>query len=187
MIKVNLLKERTARTRKIVPAPEVTRTGLLVAVILALAVVAIGAWWLYLDRQISQLSTTRDSLVVENQRLQGLKKQIDEFERMKQEQQSRIEVIQKLKESQTGPVQLMNHLIRSIPGGSPVWLTTLDQKGDRIQIIGYALRGESVPDFMTNLARSGMFKSVDLEIIEEEKDAARFSLVCITAQKPVSE
>ncbi len=36
---------------------------------------------------------------------------------------------------------------------------------------------------MSSLATSGYFKSVDLENIEEEKEAAKFSLVCVSTER----
>jgi Tfp pilus assembly protein PilN len=105
---------------------------------------------------------------------------------MKQLRQSRIEVIEKLKEFQTGPVLLLNHVIHSIPANANLWLTAMDQKGDRVQIVGFAQRSEAIPDFMSSLAASGYFESVDLELIEEQKDAAKFSLLCVSTQKKIS-
>jgi Tfp pilus assembly protein PilN len=78
---------------------------------------------------------------------------------------------------------LLNHVIQSIPPNSSIWLTLLDQKGDNIHITGYTLRSESIPDFMSNLAATNFFKSVDLELMEDTKEAAKFSLVCMGATK----
>jgi Tfp pilus assembly protein PilN len=80
-------------------------------------------------------------------------------------------------------VQLLNVLIRCIPFNSNMWLTLVDEKGERIQIVGYAGRSEAIPDFMINLSASGLFKSVDLELVQEDKDASKFSLLCLTPQK----
>ena len=99
---------------------------------------------------------------------------------MKQLRQSKINVIETLKENQTGPVLLLNHLIQSMPRTGNLWLTTLDQKADQIKVIGYAQHDELIPDFMVNLESSGFFESVDLETIESEKEAFKFSLICMS-------
>ncbi len=189
MIKVNLLRDQTARARRTVAAvkPEVSRTGLLLLAIFGVLVLGMGSYWYYLDSQITTLTDRRDKLRVENERLKGLKKEIEKFEKLKKLRQGRIDIIEKLKDSQTGPVMLLNHVIQSIPRDSSLWLTLLEQKGERIQIAGFSLRSESIPDFMTNLAHSGLFTSVDLELLEEEKEAARFSLVCMTKRKAAAE
>jgi Tfp pilus assembly protein PilN len=187
MIRVNLLRDQTAHAHKVSAAPKVSvsRVGL---VLLALLVVVVGGmafWYFTVSHEIDTLSAERDRLRIENARLQELRKQITEYENMKRLRQSRIEVLEKLKESQTGPVLLLNHVIHSIPLDSNMWLTSMDQKGDRVQIIGYAQRSETIPDFMSSLAATGHFDSVDLELIEEEKEAARFSLVCVNARRKV--
>jgi Tfp pilus assembly protein PilN len=82
----------------------------------------------------------------------------------------------------------LNHIVHSIPTGSALWLTSLDQKGDQIRISGLTVRGETIPDFMSNLSATGFFKTVDLELYEDQqKDAAKFTLVCVCARKSVTE
>jgi Tfp pilus assembly protein PilN len=183
MIKVNLITDHTFRARKVTVRPAVSRIGLLFAAVLLLTLASIGGFWYLLDREVGTLSLTRDRLKVENARLQELKKKLKDYETLKALRQSRIDVIEKLKESQTGPVLLLNGVIKSIPRQGELWLTTLDQKGDRIQIVGLALRADILPDFMSNLAATGLFKSVDLELMQEDKETAKFSLLCTAARK----
>ncbi len=187
MIKVNLLKDQASRTRKIMVAPKATSLGLMFLAALAIVAVGLGATWYYLHTQIADLSASRDRLRVENLRLQGIKKQIDQFEKMKLERQSRIDIIEQLKANQKGPVLLLNHLIRCIPTSAALWLTSLEQKGDQIRIMGLTTRGETIPDFMSNLSATGIFRTVDLELYEDkDKDAAKFTLLCVTEQLKVS-
>ena len=187
MIRVNLIRDQTVRIRKAAARPRISRAGLMFVATLLVLAAGLGVWWYYIHNQIETITATRDRLRLEDARIQSWKKEIREFERLKKLRQSRIEVIEKLKESQTGPVVLLSQVIQCIPGDSSLWLTLLDQKGDRVQIGGYALRGESVPDFMTNLSSSGIFKTVDLETIEDDKDTAKFSLVCISQGKRATE
>lgn len=191
MIKVNLLRDQAARVTRQVVAPSVSHSGLLVLAGILVLAGALAAWWYSTNREISRLTATREKLRVEDKRLQALKKEITEFEKVKQLLEGRIQVIGMLKEAQTGPVQLLNHVIQSIPRDASLWLTLLDQKGEKIQIVGYSQRGESIPDFMINLAAGGLFKSVDLEVLqvekEKEREASRFSLICTSARKVPTE
>ena len=184
MIKVNLLRDQTAHIKKaaVTVKPEVSRTGLIVFAIMGVTVLGLGGYWYYLDGEIKRFTGTRNTLKAENERLQALKKEVEKFERLKKLRQMRIETIEKLKDSQTGPVLLLNNVIQSVPR-SALWLTSVDQKGDRVQVVGYAFASETIPDFMTNLSRTGFFNSVDLELMEEERDATRFSLTCNTKKK----
>jgi Tfp pilus assembly protein PilN len=188
MIKVNLLKDRTVQSRKTVAKPSASPLGLLMLAMLALVGLGLGTTWYYLHNQVVILTSSRDRLRLESARLQGLRKQIDQYEEMTAERQSRIKVIEQLKANQSGPVLLLNHVIHSIPTSAALWLTGLEQKGDQIRITGFTARGETIPDFMSNLSATGFFKSVDLELYEDQqKDAARFALVCVAAPKTSTE
>jgi Tfp pilus assembly protein PilN len=189
MIKVNLFRDKTQKIRKAAAKPAVSRTGLLMVVLLALPLGALGAWWYQIRADIQSLSETRTRLKAEDLRLQGLKKEITRYEALKGQLKSRIEVIERLKDSQSGPVLLLNHVIQSIPRATPLWLTALDQVGDRIQITGFTSRSEAIPDLISNLAAGGFFENVDLELIEDQKDQkdrrelAKFTLVCAAKRK----
>jgi Tfp pilus assembly protein PilN len=187
MIKVNLLREQTVHLQKTEVKSSAVGTGLAILALFIIAAGGIGGWWYYISMHIGTLTETRDRLRIEDDRLQGLRKQITEYEKLKRLGQNRIDVIEKLKEYQIGPVLLLNHVIQSIPPDSSMWLTLLDQRGDRIHIIGYTLRNEAIPDFMSNLSATGFFKSVDLELLEDTKEAARFSLICVGAGKMSTE
>ncbi len=116
-----------------------------------------------------------------------LRKEIEKFEKIKQQRQSRIDVIEQLKTNQTGPVLLLSKVIQSIPRDGVLWLTSLTQRAETIKIIGYTQHTEVIPDFMRNLMTCGIFQSVDLELIEAQKDASKFSLICISGKKPQAE
>ncbi len=183
MIKVNLLKDHTVRVRKPFVKPTVSRIGLIYLAIFLLGAGAMGTWTIYLRQQINAGIQKRNRLRIEEARLQALKKEIQQFEILKQQRQSRIDVIEKLKEEQTGPVLLLNTILQSIPREGVLWLTSLTQKESSIKIVGYTQNTEVIPDLITNLASSGFFQTVDLELIESQKDASKFSLLCTSAQK----
>ncbi len=187
MIKVNLLRDQTARVRKTFVKPSVSRTGLIISAIAILAIVGMGGWYIYLDRQVSQAKAKVEDLRREEQRLKELKDKIAEFEKLKEQRQNRIDVIEKLKRDQTGPVLLLNTVIQSIPTDGVLWLTSLAQKSDRITIVGYTQHTELIPDLMSNLTASGIFESVDLELMESQKEASKFSLICTSKTKPQAE
>jgi Tfp pilus assembly protein PilN len=187
MLKVNLLKDQNARARKTIAAPTVSRTGLVFLAIFILAAGGMGTWSFYIHQQVKTGTEKRRKLRIEEARLQVLKKEIQKFEKMKQLRQNKIDVIEQLKEAQTGPVLLLNTVIQSIPRDGDLWLTSLTQKADSIKIVGYTQQTEVIPDLMINLSASGIFQSVDLEEIESQKDASRFSLLCKSMQKQQAE
>ena len=100
MIKVNLLKDQTARIRKTVMKPAVSRMMLLYVAIFLLVAGGMGGWWYYVNHQVKVLTSSRDRLRIEYARLEQLKKEVDRYEKLKQLRQSRIDVIERLKENQ---------------------------------------------------------------------------------------
>jgi Tfp pilus assembly protein PilN len=188
MIKVNLLRDQPARMRKqTFVKPTVSRMGLILTAIFLLVAGGMGSWYFYINNQVKTFTEKRNKLRIEEARLQALKKEIEKFEKMKRLRQSRIDVIEKLKEDQTGPVLLLNNVLQSIPQDGVMWLTSLTQKDDRIKIVGFAQNTEAIPDFMSNLTASGIFQVVDLEGIESQKDASKFSLICTSAKTQPAE
>jgi Tfp pilus assembly protein PilN len=187
MIKVNLLKDQSAQTRKTFVKPTVSRTGLIFCAIFVLAAAAMGAWTISIRHQVRTGIEKRDVLRIEEARLQTLKREIERYEKLKQLRQSRIDIIESLKENQKGPVLLLNNVIQSIPRDGVLWLTSVTQKSDQIKIVGFTQHPEVIPDLISNLAASGIFQSVDLELIERQKEASKFSLICISITKPQAE
>jgi len=184
MIKVNLLRDQAAKTRKTAVKPTASPMGLLAVAVLAAVALGAGGTWYYLNSQIVRLTGARDRLRVEEARLKELRKQIEQYEKMKQEKQSRVDIIEQLRANQKGPVTLLSQVIRSIPTSAAFWLTSMEQKGEQIRIMGFTVRGETIPDFMSNLAATGYFKTVDLELYEDqEKEAAKFTLLCVSEQR----
>lgn len=187
MIKVNLLRDQTARTRKTFAKPTVSRTGLIYLAMILLAAGVMAAWTIYVKQQIATGTEKRDTLRREEARLQLLKLEVNKFEKLKQMRQSRIDVIERLKEGQSGPVLLLNTVIQGIPGNGLLWLSTLEQKAGGIQIIGETRLPEAVPDLMSNLTASGIFDTVDLEVLERQDDTSKFSILCTSRKKSQAE
>lgn len=188
MIKVNLLRDQTVKTRHKAVVPSTSPMGWMMLTALVIVLAGSGGAWYYLNNQVAELTISRNRLAAENTRLQALRKQIDQFEQMKNERQNRIDVINQLKSNQTGPVLLLNAVIRSIPRGAVLWLSSIEQKGSQVRISGFTQRGENIPDLLSNLAATGYFRTVDLELYEDQqKEAARFTLVCVSAPKKATE
>ena len=187
MIKVNLLKDQSVRTRKAFIKPNVSRTGLIFGILLLAAAGIMGAWAFTVNRQISVDTVRREELRREVARLELLKKGVEKYEQLKQQRQSRIDIIETLKEKQSGPVLLLNTVIRSIPRDGDLWLTSLGQNAGIIKIVGSTRVPGLIPQLMSNLKASGIFASVDLELIERQENASDFSLICTSVQQPQAE
>jgi Tfp pilus assembly protein PilN len=187
MIKVNLLRDHTVRARKTFATPKVTPIGLIFLAIFVLAAIAIGTWTVYINQQIAKDTKNRNNLRIEDARLKAIEGENAKYSKTKHELERRIAVIEKLKEDQSGPVLLLNTVIRSIPPNADLWITSLTQKTESIKIVGYTPQAEKIPDLMNNLVASGIFAGVDLELIERNNDISKFSLLCTSTKKPQAE
>jgi Tfp pilus assembly protein PilN len=187
MIKVNLLKDQTVRARKSFAKPNVSRTGLVYFAIFLVVAGAMTAWYLYLNQQISTQTARQVKLREDEASLQKLKLEVDKYEKLKQKRQSRIDLIEKLKENQSGPVLLLNTVIQAIPQNGNFLLTSLEQKVGNIQLNGLTRSPQAIPDLLKNLASSGIFSSVELEVIERQDDDSKFSITCTSKKNSKAE
>ena len=189
MIKVNLLKEQTVRTNKKVSTtmPTVSRTGIIYAAVLVIVAGGLGVYWNNLNNKIELGENELKDLRKEEDRLKSMRQELEKLEALRTQRQNRINVIERLKESQKGPVSLLNAVIQAIPSKGNLWLTQLEQKDSGIKVLGATSNPEVIPDLMNNLTESGMFSSVDIELLERKDDSSSFSILCISKRTTPAE
>lgn len=163
MIKINLLGlERPKVKAKAVPLETRLQIFLLI-----LCLAAAGGWlglryYTYVD-DIKKLQAEITKKEADKLRMAQLQKEIDQFERRKKLLQSRIDVIETLKKGQSGPYQLLDGLASTVNRTDGLWLTNLEQKGNKLTIEGMAGSVNAVANFITNLKRSGMFSDISIK------------------------
>jgi Tfp pilus assembly protein PilN len=178
MIKVNLLKDQTARSRKAPARSELSRIGIPCAAIFLLAAGAMSIWSYCVQRQVAAAMEKRDRLRTREAHLQKLDKEIEHCRKIRLLHQSGIDLIEQLKKRQADPVLLLNAVIQGIPRKKPIRLTSLTEKSGSVRITGFSRQTQAIPELMNNLAVSGIFGSIDLEEIESLEEASRFTLLC---------
>jgi type IV pilus assembly protein PilN len=85
------------------------------------------------------------------------------------ELKQRVAVIEDLREGQSVPVQLLDHVSRSVP--DMLWLTALDQKNDAVQIEGRTTTLISLADFVANLGTNKLVTK-PIDIVNSEVEAS---------------
>jgi len=181
MIKVNLLKDHSAPVEKQqtgVDAPKMPWYGYAYIAAILVAAVALGYLWNSSGNAIQKATAENQRLERELKVMEDLRRQFVELERKTQERQGRIDIIEKLLQSQSGPVKLMNAVIQSVPPNREIWLTSLEQTNTGVKVKGSTRVPEVLPDFMGNLEKSGIFASIDVEQIERRDEISNFSLIC---------
>ena len=77
--------------------------------------------------------------------------------------QQRIDVIETLQKNRTGGQELLQMVANTVVRVDALWLTSLDRKGDNLEIEGEAGSINAVANFITQLKRSGYFDKVEIK------------------------
>lgn len=167
MIRINLLGQaRPKAAKKAVPL-EATVQGLFLAVAVGLAVVVLFVTYLQQKKQLDTTNQKISSLRAEKANLQAVKADVDRFESQKAELQHRIDVIETLQKNRTGGQELLQMVANTVVRVDSLWLTSLERKGESLDIQGQAGSINAVANFITSLKRSGYFGKVEIKEAKE--------------------
>ena len=129
-----------------------------------------GGYWFVLDQQKRDIASQMAVAERKNRELSEVKARYMERQREAENYKRRVDVIDQLRNAQSGPVNLMNTVGDTINKTEAVWLNTMKDSGANIDIEGYALSSDAVANLIGNLQKTGYFKSV--EIKESAQDAS---------------
>ena len=155
MIRINLLPHREEKRKR-----RQQQFGVL-AGLAALAGLAVAAVvWFYLDRQVDQQVQNVNYMKSE---ITKLDKQIEEIQKIREETASLLakkQVVEQLQGNRSEPVQLLDQLLRQLPEG--VYLKSVQQKGPKVNVVGYAQSNARVSTLMRNLGASPYLENPEL-------------------------
>jgi type IV pilus assembly protein PilN len=170
MIRINLLgTERRPSVRRAI-AFDVGQRVTVGAILIVASTIAMVGWWFWsLRNESAQLAAELAAARQEQTRLQSLLAEVQTFEEQRARLQERVALIEQLRSGQSIPVQLLDHISRSLP--DLLWLTTLAQKDDEITIQGRSTTLIALSDFVGNLGRNQIFQR-PIEIVNSQVQAA---------------
>ena len=162
MIRINLLGVERPKVRKL-PTFTVQAQQLTIAcsVILVAAFAGVGWWYWSLTQTAAQVETDITTAQQELQRLQSVLTEVKQFEAQRTQLQQRVQLVEQLRAGQTVPVQLLDHISRSVP--EMLWLTDMEQKGTALTIQGRANVLGATTDFVTNLRAANLLLDIDMK------------------------
>ena len=171
MIKINLVREgRAVRGAGAAPAIAAAAAGgpsnintVLIAGGLILGLLVGGGWWLLEKRKLSDRQDTVNVKTTEAQRLEAIIKEVEEYQKRKESLQRRIDLINQLKNSQKGPVRIMDQISKDLP--DLVWLDRLTISGGVITIEGRGLNPNAIANFVENIKGDSFFEEPDLSSV----------------------
>ena len=162
MIRINLLGVERPKARKLptftIQAQQLT---LACSAILVAAFAGVGWWYWSLTQTAAQVETDITTAQQELARLQSVLVEVKQFETIRTQLQQRVALVEQLRAGQTVPVQLLDHISRSVP--ELLWLTDMEQKGTALTIQGRANVLPATADFVTNLKASTLLKDIELK------------------------
>jgi type IV pilus assembly protein PilN len=156
--------------------------------VLAVAAAANGLYWYRLDQQKEKIEKQMTLAMRKNQELSQVKARYLERQHEAENYKRRVDVIDQLRAAQTGPVNLLNMVGSTVNNTDAVWLNNMRDQGASIEVEGLALSQDAVANLITNLQKTGYFKTVEIkETVQDEsvKDMQSF-LFTLSCQKAKS-
>jgi len=167
MIRINLLGQARPKAAKQAVPLEATVQILFACVAIGLAVVILGISYYQEKRQLDETEKRIAALKAEKASLQQIKADVDKFESEKSVLQQRIDVIETLQKNRSGAQDMMEMVANTVVRVDSLWLTSLDRKGDALELQGEAGSITAVANFITELKKSGYFQQVEIKNAKE--------------------
>ncbi len=175
MIKINLLPTKKKPPRKVIDLQQQLILGLLVLVLVIIAM------WFFWSRQKNIISALRQQKTAAEAELKKQDNTLKEVKNVEEERKTvaeKIDIIEKLKKNQSGPVRLLDEVSKALPLG--VNLTTLIEKESNINLEGDAFTNEDIVRFVDNLKASRFLGDVMLletsQVKREGTDVYKYKL-----------
>jgi type IV pilus assembly protein PilN len=160
MIRINLLPVRHSRRQ------EAVKSEVIVASIgVALMCVAMGGLYFVVHGQLSIARAENRALQKRIDQTREIVAEVDEQERMREDVQTKLRVIKRLKANRVGPVHMLDELSQATP--EKLQLTAVEEDRGKVGITGLAVTNEVISDFLSSLESSDYFAEVYLNAIDQ--------------------
>ncbi len=190
MIRINLLgvsksksKHSTASTAVAMESGSLGSPVMKVLLVLVVAGLFNFGYWYKLDKQAKSIASQMDQAEQQNRQLAAVKTRYLDRQREAQIYKRRVDVIDQLRASQTGPVDLLSTVGSTVNNTEAVWLDSMKDQGTNVDIEGMALSTDAVANLITNLQKTGYFSNIEIKETYQdetykEMQAFQFELSC---------
>ena len=191
MIKINLLESSKGKGKRAgggpsMPTMEMGDMGspkLKVLVIMVIVGLVNLGYWYRLDHMSKEIAAKMKVAEQKNRELADVKARFLERQNQANVYKRRVDVIDGLRQNQTGPVNLLAMMGETVNNTEAVWLSKMDDQGASVNLEGTALSTDAVANLIANLQKTGFFKSVEIkETFQDEQikemQAFQFTLTC---------
>jgi Tfp pilus assembly protein PilN len=191
MIKINLLENSKGKSKRGGGGPSMPSMDMgdmgspklkVLAVLVVVGLFNLGYWY-RLDHQSKAIAAHMKVAEQKNRELADVKARFLERQTQANNYKRRVDVIDGLRQNQTGPVNLLAMLGETVNNTEAVWLRKMDDSGPSVNLEGTALSTDAVANLIANLQKTGFFKNVEIkETFQDDtiKDmqAFQFTLTC---------
>ena len=147
---------------------------------------AIGGNYYYYNRLQTEAKQVAQKMLEaqrENARLGEVKRAFEELSKQKDQYEHRVQVISQLQQNRSGPQQLLTSIATTVNSTDAVWLNSMKEDGNNVNLDGVALSIDAVAKLMLNLKKSGYFRNVEIkesyqDEVVKDMQAFVFTLVC---------
>ena len=191
MIKINLLENSKGKGKRGGSAPSMPTMEMgdmgspklkILVMFVIVGLLNLGYWY-RLDKQEKAIADKMKVAEQKNRELADVKARYLERQTQANAYKRRVDVIDGLRQNQTGPVNLLAMLGETVNNTEAIWLSKMDDTGPSVNLEGTALSTDAVANLIANLQKTGFFKTVEIkETYQDEavKDmqAFQFTLTC---------
>lgn len=186
MIRINLLPTpKPKKSHRSGPLITTALPSLGMVALLCLVLAGGGLYGLYWRAQ-RQHEKTQTELKATDKRLAslaGVKTAYLQKQKDADALKHKFAVVDQLRKNQGGPVLLLTTVAETVAATDAVWLKKMSDEGTSISMDGMALSTTAVANLVTNLKKSGYFKTIELKETAQETDvkdyqAFSFTLTC---------
>jgi len=157
MIKINLLPAKKKPPKKVTDLQQQLLLALLVLVL------TVAGMWYFWNRQQNRIVALEGEQAKAEARLREqdtILKEVKNVEEERKKVAEKIEIIEKLKKNQAGPVRLLDEISKALPLG--VNLAALTESANNVTLEGEAFTNDEVVKFVDNLKASPLLSGVTL-------------------------
>jgi type IV pilus assembly protein PilN len=177
LIKINLVREgRAVRGTAAAPQPAaiaaatggtggVQINNIIVLACLVLGILVAFGYWFWHKRELKDRENTVAERTIEAQKLESIIKEVEQYQRRKDNLQQRIDLINQLKQNQKGPVRIMDQVSLDLP--DLVWLDAMDISAGRIALSGRGLNPNAIALFIENVKNDPYFEEPQVGAVSQ--------------------
>jgi type IV pilus assembly protein PilN len=165
MIRINLLGGERQKKARAIAFDAGQRLTVACSLILVVAAAGIGWWYWSLSQESAQVDADIAQAQQEIARLQSVVTEVQQAEQRRQQVQQRVRLIEQLQRGQATPVQLLDHVSRSLP--DMLWLLSMNQVNNEVTIDGRSTTLIGVSDFVGNLGNTELLQK-PIEIVSSQ-------------------